>query len=165
MEEGWGSDKRRGHGGALRTTPSVRAAGAASWVSSPSSVHWPSLCAAKFDQNALLISLSGYGGKFLTIKCACATKYFFLLSFTLKCCALQVSSRGANVESQFLQLANLIKSDVSHRKHGVSISIIQNCSLIKYAFIKHPLSASYLCYNKSCITLEYPANHFRKKMH
>lgn len=50
VEEGWGSDKRRGHGGALRTTPSVRAARAASWVSSPSSVHWPSSCAAKFGQ-------------------------------------------------------------------------------------------------------------------
>lgn len=39
--EGWRGDKRRGCGGALRTAPSVRPAQAASWVSSPSSVHWP----------------------------------------------------------------------------------------------------------------------------
>lgn len=42
--EGWRSDKRRGCGGALRTAPSVRPAQAASWVSSPSSVHWSLLC-------------------------------------------------------------------------------------------------------------------------
>lgn len=40
LEEGWRGDKRRACGGAL-TAPSVSPAQAASWVSSPSSVHWP----------------------------------------------------------------------------------------------------------------------------
>lgn len=53
VEEGWGSDKRRGCGGALRTAPSVRPA-QASWVSSPSSVHWPLSCVFLLPQISFL---------------------------------------------------------------------------------------------------------------